>query len=445
MNQSNIVGRAPARSLYLEHFGLNREPFNNTPDPTFLYWSSSHSEALAQLIYGVRARKGFVVLTGEVGTGKTTLIHALMRELEDNTKTALILNTILNSRDFLRSTCQEFGLIPEVEEPKEIYDYLQLLNQFLLQAYRTGDSVALIIDEAQNLSASVLESIPMLSNFETSQHKLLQILMAGQPELNERLNSPELRQLKQRVVLWHRLRSLTLDDCKEYVHQRLRLVGGSSSVFSPEAIEAVYRYSEGTPRLINILCDNGMLTAYALQVDSVRPEMIREIAEDLHLTGPLRELESSKSVSLKNDLGSKQNGMQERKGDDFIGLTSAGEASPRKQENIPFSVMAKSVAKDNGQAPPTPSTHSNPIDCVPPAFFEELITELTEGMGPLAALVLYDHVARLGELLDRFPKARLTELVDSVSQEIANESLRKSFHTEMHEHLRQLALPKRRS
>ncbi|HSF58985.1 MAG TPA: AAA family ATPase, partial [Candidatus Binatia bacterium] len=178
--------------LYQTHFGLSQAPFNITPDPSFLYLSASHREGLAQLSYGIRARKGFVVLTGEVGTGKTTLIHALLNDLNGSAQTALIFSTIVSPVDLLRSVCEEFGLIEPKRPLQDIHDYLVSLNEFLLESYRKGENCALIIDESQNLSAEVLESIRLLSNFETSKDKLLQILLVGQPELAVRLNSPEL-------------------------------------------------------------------------------------------------------------------------------------------------------------------------------------------------------------------------------------------------------------
>src|SRR5215472_10124870 len=210
-------------SLYQAHFGLSQAPFNITPDPTFLYLTVSHREGLAQLSYGIRARKGFVVLTGEVGTGKTTLIHALLNDLNGSVHTALIYSAIVSPADLLRTVCEEFGLIEPKRPLQEMHDYLVSLNEFLLGSYRKGKNCALIIDESQNLSAEVLETIRLLSNFETSKEKLLQILLVGQPELAVRLNSPELRQLKQRVMLRHHLRALSLQECWEYVFHRLKV------------------------------------------------------------------------------------------------------------------------------------------------------------------------------------------------------------------------------
>src|SRR5919106_2815700 len=223
--------------LYQTHFGLGQAPFNITPDPAFLYLSASHREGLAQLCYGIRARKGFVVLTGEVGTGKTTLVHALLNELKGSAQTALLFSTIVSPVDLLRSVCEEFGLIEPRRPLGEIHDYRVALNEFLLESYRKGENCALIIDEAQNLSAEVLESIRLLSNFETSKDKLLQIVLAGQPELSNRLNSQELRQLKQRITLRHHLRALSVQECQEYIASRLQVADGDPGVFSFQALD----------------------------------------------------------------------------------------------------------------------------------------------------------------------------------------------------------------
>jgi len=272
--------------VYQEHFSLIREPFGITPDPDFLYLSTSHREGLAQLLYGIKGRKGFVVLTGEVGTGKTTLIHALLEELNGTTHTAFMFNTIGSPKDLLRSICKDFGLVASQEKQRDLHDYITLLNQFLLESYQKGDNVALIIDEAQNLSTEVLEAIRLLSNFETSRDKLLQILMIGQPELATRLNSPELRQLKQRVMLRQKLQPLSFPDCKEYVARRIEIAGGTPSIFSLNSLETVYTYSGGLPRLINVLCDNGLLTAFSLGKKIVDASMIREVTKDLDLVVP---------------------------------------------------------------------------------------------------------------------------------------------------------------
>src|SRR5918996_2166393 len=287
--------------VYCEHFGLTREPFNVTPDPSFLYLSASHKEALAQLIYGIKARRGFVVLTGEVGTGKTTLIHCLLEQIDDgHTHSAFLYDVTGSPKDLLRSLSEGFGLTAPTEIQHDVPDYLNSLNRFLLESYQKGDNVALIIDEAQTLSAEVLERVRLLSNFETKQDKLVQILLVGQPELSDRLNEPALRQLKQRVALRHHLSALNFFECQEYIAKRLEISGGAGSLFPTAVVEEVYTYSGGIPRLLNILCDNGLLSAYALRKDCVEPAMITEIAQDLQLTVSSRGAATGReSVAIK--------------------------------------------------------------------------------------------------------------------------------------------------
>jgi general secretion pathway protein A len=429
-------------SIYQSHFGLTGEPFNNTPDAQFLYRSPSHSEALAHLIYGVDARKGFVVLTGEVGTGKTLLIHTMLKELDRNTKTALIFNTVVNGKDLLRYVCEEFELITAREEAKEVHYYLALINQFLFYSYKKGENVALIIDEAQNLPAEVLESIRLLSNFETPQDKLLQIVLAGQPELITRLNSPALRQLKQRVVLRHHLKPLSSAECAEYINRRLEVVGGGSSMFDSEAIEIIYSYSGGIPRLINILCDNGLLTAYALRKKIVEGELIREVGHDLHLSPPFREFGGVR----------KENGRtEERSNFSFLNVRrkTAVEEMP-VQQNGSAQVSTKNESVLSGFGRNEPATvqgngkereeeagfhRSGLADRVPVRFFDRMINELTDAMGPMARFVVYDHIARLGESPEAFPQLRLAELIESTSQEIFSENLKSRFRNLLREEI----------
>jgi type II secretory pathway predicted ATPase ExeA len=401
--------------LYQAHFGLSRVPFNITPDPSFLYPSASHREGLAQLSYGIRARKGFVVLTGEVGTGKTTLIHALLNELNGSFQTALIFNTIVSPLDLLRSVCEEFGLIETRRPLQEIHDYLVFLNEFLLESYRKGEYCTLIIDEAQNLSAEVLESIRLLSNFETAKDKLLQILLVGQPELAVRLNSPDLRQLKQRVMLRHRLRPLSVQECCEYVSNRLKIAGGERAIFTANALEGIYSYSGGIPRIVNVLCDNALLTSYALERKEVDIEIIREVAEDLSITIDVeRHLRPTRHVVNAN-------------GNALAQPSGAGSARSGIARMESESTTVQQVSKN------IPSTAF-----VPATFLSSLTAALTNAMGPMSKIVLRDQIKTLGESCERFPQTKVDVLLESVSREILDEGMRAQFREQMLEEIRTL-------
>jgi general secretion pathway protein A len=403
--------------LYQTHFGLSQAPFNITPDPSFLYLSPSHREGLAQLSYGIRARKGFVVLTGEVGTGKTTLIHALLNDLNGTAQTALIFNTIASPVELLRSVCEEFGLIEPKRPLQDIHDYLVSLNEFLLESYRKGENCALIIDESQNLSAEVLESIRLLSNFETSKDKLLQILLVGQPELALRLNSPELRQLKQRVMLRHHLRALSLQESCEYVQNRLKVAGGDQKLFTPNALESIYSYSGGIPRIVNVLCDNALLTGYALGRREINTGIIREVAEDLSITNGAEARFRTIRQAVNNTNGNVPS----------VPTITTGSAEHRlgvvRLESNPMGV--KHIFKS------FPSTA-----VVPTGFLDALAIALTDAMGPMAKIVLRDQIKILGESSERFPQSKVEILVEAVGREILDEAMRGQFQQQMVEQIR---------
>jgi general secretion pathway protein A len=270
--------------MYHEFYGLVRSPFEMTPDPAFLYLGEVHREGLATLAYGVRARKGFVLLTGEVGTGKTTLLHALLSQLERETLAAFIFNPRLEPLDFFRVLFDEYG----IETPcRTKAEYLLALNRFLIGRLEKDLTTLLIVDEAQNLSPDMLEEIRLLSNLETPRSKLIQIMLVGQPELWELLSRPELRQLRQRIVLRHRLEPFGLDDTVHYVQERLRLAGYTGKgIFKPAALRAVHQASGGVPRLINILCDGALLLGYGRGRAQLGPEEVGEVASDLGLAVP---------------------------------------------------------------------------------------------------------------------------------------------------------------
>jgi general secretion pathway protein A len=268
--------------MYNAYFGLDADPFRVNPDPRFLFLSESHREALATLVYAIRERKGFSVLTGEVGTGKTTILNALLAQLDPKVQTAFIFNTALGTEDFFAYLFEELELEPV--EPFRKSSVLKRLNDHLIDRLRRGLQTVLIVDEAQNLSREVLEEIRMLSNLETPQSKLINILLVGQPELAEKLERPELRQLRQRVELRHVIRPLAAGETARYVVERLLVAGHArGDLFNAGALRALHRYSGGIPRVINVIADNALLLAYARQVPGATAPMVREAARDVGL------------------------------------------------------------------------------------------------------------------------------------------------------------------
>lgn len=267
--------------MYHEYYELVRSPFEMTPDPAFLYLGDAHREGLATLVYGVQARKGFVLLTGEVGTGKTTLLHSLLSQLDRDTLAAFIFNPRLDPLDFFRMLFDEFGIETPCETKAQ---YLLELNKFLIGRLEQDLPTLLIVDEAQNLSAEMLEEIRLLSNLETPTSKLIQIMLVGQPELWEMLAKPELRQLRQRIVLRHSLRPFNEEETASYIEERLRLAGHTGKpIFKKAALKEVFRVTGGTPRLINIVCDGALLSGFGRDQRELGAEPVREVANDLGL------------------------------------------------------------------------------------------------------------------------------------------------------------------
>ena len=249
--------------MYLSFYGLTEKPFNATPDPKFLYMSPGHREALAQLLYGTQERKGFIALTGKVGTGKTTLLHALCQRLNGESAVSFVVNSALPFDQFLEYVLEDLGINKVAESRAQ---RLIALNNFLIEQQRAGQNTVLIVDEAQNLDPLTLEQIRLLSNFETPTSKLLQILLVGQPELKSRLNLPELRQLKQRIALRCQIPALSLEETRSYIRTRLRIAGARDlGLFVDSAVDRISAYSGGIPRLINTVCDHCLLFGYADQ------------------------------------------------------------------------------------------------------------------------------------------------------------------------------------
>jgi general secretion pathway protein A len=268
--------------VYTSFFGLKENPFNLTPDPRYLFLSLYHKEALDHLLYGINERKGFIAITGGIGTGKTTLCRALLSHLDTSTKSALILNSFVSDMELLKTVNQEFGVESESgAEGKK--DYIDNLNRFLLQNFSRGGRAVLLVDEAQNLSYEVLEQIRMLSNLETEKEKLIQIVLVGQSELKELLASPSLRQLNERIMVRYDLRPLDAADVKAYVEHRLVVAGGRGNVrFADGVFKSLYAYSKGNPRRINAVCDRALLIAYVKEKHTVSKSMIEKAIGELH-------------------------------------------------------------------------------------------------------------------------------------------------------------------
>jgi len=264
--------------MYLEFYGLKENPFNVTSDPSFLYLSNTHREALDHLLYGINQKKGFVEITGEIGAGKTTLCRALLTRLDYSVKTSFIFNSSLPETQLLEAVLHDFGIVPE-RRRKVLF--IRLLNDFLLEQLSQNNNVVLIIDEAQNLRSSTLETIRMLSNLETEKEKLLQIILVGQPQLREKLNSPQLLQLRQRISVRFHIRALNKNEILEYIRHRLNVAKPREQiVFENDAIESIYEYSAGIPRVINVICDKSLLLGFATGTRIIGQEIVKKSIEE---------------------------------------------------------------------------------------------------------------------------------------------------------------------
>jgi general secretion pathway protein A len=262
-------------ALYLGFYGLDREPFGVTPDPDFLFMTPGHREALAQLLYAISERKGFILLTAEVGMGKTTLLQALRTELDSTTALAYVSNSMLPFQGILEYMLEEF----EIEKPGDASHAQRLvaLQNFLLERHRAGQNSVLILDEAQNLYPQTLEQIRLLSNFETTKEKILQIVLVGQPELQSRLDLPELRQLKQRIGMMCVIPPMSIAGTRNYVRTRLRMAGArDAGMFTEEAVARIASYAGGVPRVVNTVCDHCLLIGYADQTRRITPDIVEQ-------------------------------------------------------------------------------------------------------------------------------------------------------------------------
>jgi type II secretory pathway predicted ATPase ExeA len=274
--------------MYRYFYGINDFPFGACPDPRFLYKMPHVQEALACLQYGIASRKGFVVMTGEVGTGKTTLLKSVLSSFTDRRiSTAFVFNPRLDTLDFLEFVLADLGIPANPRGrpgmPQTKSGMLMQLNRWLIDRFRNGELCAIVVDEAQNLSWELLEEIRLLTNLETSSEKLVQIVLSGQPELEEKLRDPSVRQLRQRISLWCRTRPLMAEETKAYVTNRLRIVGATQPVFSQDAVQVVHNYSKGIPRIINLICEHAMISAYVEQIKPIPPRIVESVCRELDL------------------------------------------------------------------------------------------------------------------------------------------------------------------
>lgn len=264
--------------MYRQFYGLVEPPFTIAPDPRFLYRSETHQEALAHLTFGIIQRKGFVVITGEVGTGKTTLIHALLADLPQRTRVAFISNPKLTAEEFFFLVAKAF----ELGTCQHKAEFILRFTEFLGKSYRAGDNVVLIVDEAHCLSPELMEEIRLLSNLEIPHYRLVNIFLVGQPELREKLATPEMLPLRQRISLYYHLSALTFEETAQYIETRLLHVGAMDlGLFTPQAVEAIYHFTQGLPRLINILADHALLTGYVKEIHRIDDSVIKECAKEL--------------------------------------------------------------------------------------------------------------------------------------------------------------------
>jgi general secretion pathway protein A len=475
--------------VYLKYFGFRELPFNLTPDPKFFFDSPLHREAWASLFYGINEKKGFVVVTGEVGTGKTTLIRKVLRSLEATHHSVFIFNTRVTFDELLETILRDL----ELDQPQTgRVALLERLNDFLLEKVKIGHVVSILIDEAQNLSEDALEGVRLLSNMETDRQKLVQIILVGQPELDLKLNSRSLRQLKQRVSLWCRLDRLSQADTEAYIRHRLQVAGYQGvDIFPGRTIQSIWESTSGIPRLINAVCDNALLTAFATSKKIVSPDIILEAVRDLRIESETQRAEfirtdgkdllqpSRKSVGSVTELGDAKIGGKSRRPEDqerpwfaHNAAAAAAEIAPNLLEEAwngdgitvsevrefkrPHARMIASVADlrekkdaqkghvvDIGENPwpaGTTSENANVVVrrskgiedpgadiMVSPDFFEDMVVALTAAMGPMASFVIKDQSAALGESLQQFPLKRLPDLVQSIKREILSDGLRRQF------------------
>jgi len=287
--------------MYLKHFGLTAQPFQLTPDIGFLFMSEAHSRAKSYMDYTVWNREGFVVVTGEIGCGKTTLIQKLLADLDENVVVAKIFQTQLDEVEFLQAVLVEFGLNPFNAKKVELLD---MLNSFIIEQFMQKKQIVLIVDDAHNLSSKVLEEIRMLAGLETRKEKILHVILVGQPQLRDNLDHPDMEQLTQRVKLRYHIRALTEKELGDYVRYRLRIAGAANlAMFPPETLPVIYKYAGGIPRLINTLCDTALTCAYADNVPRITVDVVEAAAAEMQWRPYSERIDKRRLQSLRGPEG----------------------------------------------------------------------------------------------------------------------------------------------
>jgi general secretion pathway protein A len=403
--------------MYNSFFCFSEKPFNVTPDPRFFYANPRYNEAYANLLYGIRERKGFMMLTGEVGTGKTTLLHKLMVELESGVPFVFFYNTTLSFDDLLDYVCSELRLKCGGNSR---LGKIQALNEFLLEQLRRNSTVALLVDEAQNLTDDVFENLRLLSNLETASEKLLQIVLAGQPELEVKLDQPSLRQIKQRMSVQCRLDCLDAEEVDAFLRHRLKVAGCKRrDLFSHETVRQIAMYSKGIPRLINIICDNALLIAYADSQKKVTAEIVKEVAEDLRL-------ETTRGIP---GVGAQTSPIPPKRKDrnGYPHFTPLRQEPPMEAPGTPLVAPAE---EPMARAKALPSAEHPASEHLTPDFLGCLTQALTEAMGPMAPVVIEDQLALLGNT-PTLPKGGIVKLIESAGSEVLDDFLRARFHRRM--------------
>jgi type II secretory pathway predicted ATPase ExeA len=404
------------KTLVETHFGFRDMPFGVAPDPRFFFRNYHYSEGLDILAEGIRAKKGLLLVTGEVGTGKTILLRKLMRHLEASTRSVFVSTSHLTSDGLIDLIFEDLGL---PSRGKTGFALVQALRDYLLQQNRGAKTVALLIDEAQKLTDGALESLCDLSNLETEQEKLLQIVLVGQPELIVKLRKPALQRIKQRIAIHHQTRALSVaTDVEHYIRHRLRAAGYEGpDIFNQKSLEAISAYSSGTPRLINTLCDNALAVAARAGRKRVSAYVIVKVAAKLMLERPL----DGRTNGASNN-----------------GVASNGGARPMPGD---FGAHASQVPRQAAEGfdtfiNPRSNQVAAPVSAVKERtvasqFFDFMARAATEGIGPMAKLIIDDQIADLGEPRDSFPQKKLAELIERVSREIFNDTMRARFLNKM--------------